>query len=59
VVLEATFVILAGVNVALWAMAAGTLRARFRQPATMRLVNRIGGGFLIGAGLLTAAVRRA
>ncbi|PJK27531.1 LysE family translocator [Minwuia thermotolerans] len=59
VVLEATFVILAGVNVALWAMAAGTLRSRFRRPATMRLVNRIGGGFLIGAGLLTAAVRRA
>lgn len=59
VVLEATFVILAGINVALWAMAAGTLRARFRRPSTMRLVNRIGGGFLIGAGLLTAAVRRA
>lgn len=58
-VLEATFLALAGVNAALWAVAAGALRARFRRPSTLKLVNRIGGGFLIGAGLLTAAVRRA
>ena len=59
VVLEATFVVMAGINVGFWALAAGTLRQRFRRPSTLRLVNRIGGGFLIGAGLLTAAVRRA
>jgi len=58
VVLEATFVTLAAINVAIWAMLAGELRARFRNPRTMRLVNRIGSGFLIGAGLLTVLARR-
>ncbi len=57
--MEATFVTLAAINAALWAMLAGELRARARRPTTLRLVNRIGAGCLIGAGLLTAAVRRA
>jgi len=57
--MEATFVTLAAANAALWAVLAGALRRRARRPATLRAVNRIGGGFLIGAGLLTAAVRRA
>ncbi len=59
VVLEATFLTLAALNVAIWAVLAGEMRARFRRPATLRLLNRIGGGFLIGAGLLTAVTRRA
>ena len=58
-VLEATFLTLAAVNTALWAALAGEMRARFRRPATLRLANRIGGSFLIGAGLLTAVARRA
>ncbi|MEM7425041.1 MAG: LysE family translocator [Pseudomonadota bacterium] len=59
VILEATFVTLAAINVAVWAALAGTLRSRFKRPDTLRLVNRTGASFLIGAGLLTAAVRRA
>lgn len=59
VVLEATFLTLAALNVVIWALLADKIRARFQQPSMMRLVNRIGGSFLIGAGLLTAAVRRA
>ncbi|WP_417513322.1 LysE family translocator [Minwuia sp.] len=59
VILEATFLTLAALNVTLWVVAAGSLRERFREPRTLRLVNRIGGSFLIGAGLLTAAMRRA
>jgi threonine/homoserine/homoserine lactone efflux protein len=59
IVLEATFLVLAAANVALWAMLAGEMRARFQSPAMLRLTNRVGGCFLIGAGLLTAAVRRA
>lgn len=58
-VLEATFLVLAALNVAAWALLAGRLRRRFSRPEHLRLVNRIGGGFLVGAGLLTAAVRRA
>jgi threonine/homoserine/homoserine lactone efflux protein len=58
VILEATFLVLAAVNVAIWALLAGQMRARFRSPSVVRLVNRIGGSFLIGAGLLTALTRR-
>ena len=58
VLLGATFIILATVIVGLWAVLAGSLRARLRRPATLRLLNRLGGSFLVAAGILTAAVRR-
>ena len=58
-ILEATFVLLAVVNAALWALLAGQLRARLRTPRLLRLVNRTGGGLLIAAGALTALARRA
>jgi threonine/homoserine/homoserine lactone efflux protein len=57
-ILIATFVGLAAVNTVLWAVLVGEMRRRFEQPATLRLINRTGGGFLIGAGLLTALARR-
>ncbi|MBL4613954.1 MAG: LysE family translocator [Magnetovibrio sp.] len=59
IILEATFLCLVGVNIATWAVLAGGLRSRFEKPETLKLVNRIGASFLIGAGLLTAAFRRA
>ncbi|MCF8468125.1 MAG: LysE family translocator [Sneathiella sp.] len=58
VILEATFLILAAINVAIWAVLVGKLRARFMKPGSLKIVNRIGASFLIGAGLLTAVVRR-
>jgi threonine/homoserine/homoserine lactone efflux protein len=58
VVLEATFLALAAANAALWAVLAGEMRERFRKPATLRVLNRTGAGFLIGAGVLTALARR-
>lgn len=58
VILEATFLTLAALSAALWAILAGEMRARFRRPEAVRLANRIGGGVMIGAGLLTAAARR-
>ena len=58
-ILEATFVLLAVVNAALWALLAGQLRQRLRTPRLLRLVNRTGGGLLIAAGALTALARRA
>lgn len=57
-ILEATFVALATINVILWAYLAGEMRARFCQPATLRTLNRLGGSFLIGAGVVTALARR-
>lgn len=58
-ILIATFVSLAAANTILWAVLVGEMRRRFEQPATLRLINRTGGGFLIGAGFLTALARRA
>ena len=58
VILEATFLFLAALGAAIWAILAGNLRDRFRRPETLRRVNRAGAGFLIGAGLLTAATQR-
>ena len=56
-VLETTFVLLAAANSALWAILGGQLAARVRHPTTRKAANRIGGGFLVGAGMLTAVVR--
>ena len=57
VILEATFLVLATLNIILWALMASEIRARW--PATLRHANRIGGGFLITAGILSVALRRA
>jgi threonine/homoserine/homoserine lactone efflux protein len=59
IILETTFLVLAAANVALVTVLAGQLRSRFERAETLRYVNRVGASFLIGAGLLTAAVRRA
>ncbi|MEM7343278.1 MAG: LysE family translocator [Chloroflexota bacterium] len=58
VILEATFLVLAAANVAMWAILAGHLKSRFKRPATLKTVNRTGASFLIGAGLLTAAIKQ-
>lgn len=57
--LGATFVVLAIVNAAFYAMAASAVRKQVRRPETLRLLNRVGGSVLVGAGVLTALVRRA
>lgn len=58
VILEVTFLTLAAANVIVWALLAGKLRTKFKRPQTLKAVNRIGASFLIGAGVLTAAIRR-
>lgn len=57
-ILEATFIGIASINTVLWALAAGSLRTRFARPGFKKAVERAGGSFLIGAGLLTAMSRR-
>ena len=58
VILGATFLVLATANAWAYALLAGTFRQRMSRPKTLRLANRIGGGVLIGAGVMTAALRR-
>lgn len=57
--LEATFVTLAALNAALYALLAAAVRQRLREPRVRRVVNRTGGSLLIGAGLLAAGWRKA
>ncbi|MBI4777268.1 MAG: LysE family transporter [Deltaproteobacteria bacterium] len=57
-VLGGTFVVLAVTNAALYALLAGGLRERLTGAGIQRTLDRLGGGVLIGAGLMTAAMRR-
>lgn len=56
--LGATFLLLAGLNAALYAVFAGHLRDTLQHPGIRRWLDRAGGTALIGAGLFTAALRR-
>lgn len=58
-VMEATFLALAAANAAAYATLATTARRLVKSPTVQRTVNRTGGTLLIGAGLLTATLRRA
>jgi threonine/homoserine/homoserine lactone efflux protein len=58
-IFEATFLVLATLNAALYALMASAARKAVRKPSVQRAVNRVGGGLLVGAGLATAAWRRA
>ena len=53
-----TFLTLALINIVLWVLMVGRMREAFNQPSKIQLLNRIGGSFLIGAGLLSAAGSR-
>ncbi|MEO1694651.1 MAG: LysE family transporter, partial [Pseudomonadota bacterium] len=58
-VMVATFVGLAAVNIALYAAAATRARRAMTRPSVQRSMNRIGGSLLIGAGAATALTGRA
>lgn len=58
-IMESTFLVLATVNALSYAVLASFARRTIRKPAVQRTVNRIGGSLLIGAGVLTAAWRKA
>ncbi|MFC4351674.1 LysE family translocator [Fodinicurvata halophila] len=57
-ILEVTFLILAAINAAAFALLAAAARERISRPRTQRLLNRTGGSLLIGAGLLAAGWKR-
>ncbi len=54
-----TFVALAVAIQGGYVLALGTARRKVVKPATMRTLNRAGGAMLVGAGLLTASLKRA
>jgi threonine/homoserine/homoserine lactone efflux protein len=57
--LETTFVTLAALNAALFALLASAARQKLRKPRVQRIVNRTGGSLLIGAGILAVGWRKA
>jgi threonine/homoserine/homoserine lactone efflux protein len=57
-ILGATFLLLAGLTVSLCAYLAGSMAGFMRRPRTHKIMSRTGGGLLMGAGLMTAALRR-
>jgi len=57
-ILIATFVVIGSLNALLWALAAGTMRDKLASIRAQRNIARVGGSFLILAGLVTALTRR-
>ena len=57
-ILGSTFVVIATANALAYALLASGARRAIRRPAVQRAVNRTGGGFLVGAGLLTVLWQR-
>jgi threonine/homoserine/homoserine lactone efflux protein len=59
ILFEATFLTLAMANVTIYASMASAARQTIRRPSVQRMVNRIGGSLLIGAGLFAISWRQA
>lgn len=59
VIFEATFLILAIINAGFYAVMASMARRSIRKPRVQRIVNRIGGSLMIGAGALATTWKRA
>jgi threonine/homoserine/homoserine lactone efflux protein len=57
-ILGGTFLLLATINAALYALFAGQLSEQIRKPNVRKWIDRCGGSALIGAGILTAAMKR-
>ncbi|MBR0657176.1 LysE family translocator [Plastoroseomonas arctica] len=58
-ILVGSFVTLAALNALVYALLAARLSGAVRRPGVRRACNRVGGTMLIGAGVATAALRRA
>ncbi|WFE73972.1 LysE family translocator [Roseinatronobacter sp. S2] len=59
VIFETTFLLLATLNAAFYALLASMARKSIRKPSVQRAVNRVGGSLMIGAGALAAGWKRA
>jgi len=56
--LGTTFVVLGIANAAVYALTAAAIGERMRSPSLVRLINRVGGGFLMSAAFMTATLQR-
>lgn len=59
IIFETTFLVLAILNAAFYALMASMARKSIRKPGVQRAVNRVGGSLMIGAGALAAGWKRA
>lgn len=59
VIFETTFLVLAVLNAGFYALLASMARKSIRKPNVQRVVNRVGGSLMIGAGALAAGWKRA
>lgn len=57
-IFETTFLVLATINATTYALMASAAKKSIRKPKVQRIVNRTGGSLLVGAGLLTAGLKR-
>ncbi len=58
-IFETTFLVLAILNASTYALLASAARTTIRKPKIQTIVNRTGGSLLIGAGFVTAGLKRA
>ncbi|WP_299194591.1 LysE family translocator [uncultured Litoreibacter sp.] len=58
-ILIATFVVIAGVNALMFALAANAMRVRISRPSVLQWMTRAGGATLIAMAAFTATLRRA
>lgn len=56
-IIEATFLVLILISNAAWILLGATLSHFLRKPWHLRIANRVGAGWLVGAGALTALTR--
>ncbi|POF29583.1 LysE family translocator [Roseibium marinum] len=56
--LGTTFVVLGILNAAIYALAAAAVGRKIQNPSLLRIVNKVGGGFLISAAAMTATLQR-
>jgi homoserine/homoserine lactone efflux protein len=56
--LGTTFVVLGIFNAAIYALAAAAVGKKLTNPLLLRMVNKVGGGFLISAAAMTATLNR-
>lgn len=57
VIIETTFLVLIVISNVAWILLGGTLSRYLRKPRHLRVANRFGAGWLVGAGALTALTR--